>query len=191
MSTQAQANHIVPRSIPRHRPIVPETDQPEIPPWHHRSSSQTARSRRGRRASSPGSLAATVGCGMAIALVLIVLGQVAMSWARVTWDDWHYGRPRITQADAYVGHEQAGQPPSHFLVLNNRGRIELIEFPGDDATHARIFLGPQLSESDANLIPATLTVRDPHHTRYPDVVVDVGRLSIIFHNTHESFELQY
>lgn len=184
MSTRIQTNRIVPRSIVRYRPIAPD----DVPTWQRRAT-HSSPSETGVVASSP-ALAATVACGMGIALVLIVLGQLVLGWAQTALDDWHYGRPRLSQVDQYVGHEQAGQPPSHFLALNNRGRVEVIELPGNDPTRARIFLGPQLSASTADLVPATIDFLDPHHTRYPDLIVRVGTVSVAFHNTHESFVLQ-
>lgn len=195
MSTQAQTNRIVPRSIVRYRPIASQTDQPtrrgtdeEIPTWHRRP--HTSVPKTGAVAWSSASLAAIAGCGMTIALLLILVGQLVVGWAQIALDDWHYGRPRTSQVDQYVGHEQAGQPPSHFLALNDRGRVEVIELPGDDPTRARIFLGPQLTGANADLIPVTLYFVDPHHTGYPAMIVQVQTTAIPFQNTHQTFVLQ-
>ncbi len=135
------------------------------------------------------SLATLVSCGMGIALLLILLGQTIFGWASITLDDWHYGRPRTFQTDAYVGHEQTHQP-SHFMVFNNRGRIEVLELPGNDATHARLYMGPQYSGTNADLIPATLQFVDPHHTHQPDMLIKLPNTSIIFHNANGTFQLQ-
>ena len=185
MSTQVQTNRIVPRSILRYRPIAPD----DIPTWKRRPAYSCAPD-MGAFASSA-ALAAIVACGMGIALLLILLGQIVAGWAQITWDDWHYGRPRTSQVDQYVGHELVGQPASHFLALNNRGRIEVIELPGDDAAHARIFLGPQLAGTNADLVSVTVRFVDPGHTHYPDMIIQVQTLSIFFHNTHETFVLQH
>lgn len=194
MSTQAQTNRIVPRSILRYRPIASEMDlstrrgtDEEIPPWHYRP--QPSVPKAGAIASSSVSLAAVAGCGMAITLLLILVGQLVVGCAQIALDDWHYGRPRTAQVDAYVGHELAGQPPSHFLALNNRGRVEIVELPGNDPTRARIFLGPQLSGIHADLAPVTLRFVDPHHTSYPAMIVQVQAMAITFQNTHQTFVL--
>src|SRR5215469_16870910 len=75
-------------------------------------------------------------------------------------DDLHYGRPRTFQIDAVVGQNDSASNPSHFIALNLNGRIEVIEFPGGDASKARIYLGPQLYGSGQDLIPVTLSFVD-------------------------------
>ncbi len=215
MSTQVQANRIVPRSILRHRPIAPDTleeresmsstlglTQPtirshrspeagsstDIPSWVQTSQTFTPKrpSRPSRtlengahrldRIHPSASLATLVGCGMGVALLLILLGQAVFGWASIT-------------LDAYVGHEQTHQP-SHFVVFNNKGRIEVLELPGNDATHARLYLGPQYTGANADLIPATLQFVDPHHTHQPDMLIKLPNTSIIFHNANGTFQLQ-
>jgi hypothetical protein len=124
---------------------------------------------------------------MLLALALVVLGQVVITWASITWDDLHYGRPRTFQVDAFVGHETTGQGPSHFIALNLHGRIEVIEFPGGDGTHARIFLGPQLYGEHADLVPVTLHFADTRHDRHPDMVVVFGQGQLVFRNEQGTF----
>ncbi|GCE21923.1 hypothetical protein [Dictyobacter kobayashii] len=145
----------LPRSVLRHRPIYSYPES-EIPAWV-RASRQLQNHKKSQLASLPGarlllrmasqfpsaSLATLVGIGMSFALLLILLAQWMGGWIATTSDDWHYGRPRTFQTDAYVGHEQTGQP-SHFVALNIKGQIEVIELPGNDAARARIFIGPAL-----------------------------------------------
>ena len=133
----------------------------------------------------------TVGVAMCATLILIVLGQFALTWVHTTLDDLHYGRPRTFQTDAYVGHEQNSHLPSHFIALNNRGRIEIIEMPGNDATHARVFLGPQLTGSQANLVPVTLQFVDTHHDHHPEMLVQFEQTTLVFHNSQGSFNADY
>ena len=83
-----------------------------------------------------------LGLGMILMLVLWTLLTLAISWWNTTWDDLHYGRPRTFQIDAIVGHTDSSSNPSHFIALNLNGRIEVIEFPGGDASKARIYIGP-------------------------------------------------
>lgn len=124
--------------------------------------------------------------GMMIALVLVLAGQLATSWLMSTWDDLHYGRPRTSQVDAYVGHE-SGKTPSHFIALNIQGRIEVIELPAGDATHAHIYVGPQLIGPNADLIPAIIHFVDTRHDQHPDMLVQAGNIQVIFHNANSTF----
>src|SRR5436305_7681730 len=71
-----------------------------------------------------------------VTLLIVFLYQQAANLVTVTWDDLHYGRPRTFQVDAFVGHE-TGNTPSHFMVVNLRGHIEIVELPGGNATHVQ------------------------------------------------------
>jgi hypothetical protein len=206
MSTHIEGNRIIPRSILRHRPIATQ-DAPDILPWIHTSqrsrlsqNTEHVHTRTKRTAGtsthmfikphSSLSFATLVGSGMGIVLMLILLAQTVFGWANLALDDWRYGYPRTYQINAYVGHEQSNQP-SHFIAINNKGRVEIIELPGNDASRARIFLGPQLSGSNADLIPVTLQfVVDPHHIHTPNMLVHIQQSSILFHNINGTFQLQ-
>jgi hypothetical protein len=127
-----------------------------------------------------------VGIGMLLALTLVVLSHIALSWISVTWDDLHYGRPRTYQVDAFVGHETTGVP-SHFIALNLHSRIEIIELPEGDATHARVYIGPQLYGDNADLVPVTLQFVDTRHDHRPDMVVVFGQSRLVFRNEQGTF----
>lgn len=101
-------------------------------------------------------------------------------------DDLHYGMPRTTQVDTFVGHE-AGEVPSHFIAENLHGRVLIIELPGGDAQHARIFTGPQISGADADHIPVTLTFVDRNKNHHPDMVVQFGSIEIWYTNKQGTF----
>src|SRR5713226_6707899 len=111
-------------------------------------------------------------------LVVIVLSN----WVSTTLDDLHYGRPRTFQIDAYVGHNEAPGMPSHFVAFNLHGRIEIIELPGGDASHARIYIGPQLYGSDADLIPVTLSFIDVNGDHKPDMIINFQGTHVVFIN---------
>lgn len=96
-----------------------------------------------------------LGLGMVLMLCLVVVGSLVGGWVQIAWDDLRYGRPRTFQMDAFVGHEQ-GRTPSHFIALNVQGQMEIIELPGGDATHAKIYLGPRIYGPGADLVPVTL-----------------------------------
>jgi hypothetical protein len=193
-----QEDQITPRSALRHRPIHPGVSTEETPlvPRASRGASperMTKQTRKPPPSLQPGSPRRAqrhwlffVGIGMLLALALVVLGHVALNWISITWDDVHYGRPRTYQVDAFVGHETTGIP-SHFIALNLHGRIEIVEFPGGDATHARVYLGPQLYGDNADLVPVTLQFVDTRHDHHPDMVVVFGESHIVFRNEQGTF----
>jgi len=112
-----------------------------------------------------------LGLGMIVMLVLWTGLSLAIGWWNTTWDDLHYGRPRTFQIDAVVGQNDSPGNPSHFIALNLSGRIEVIEFPGGDASKARIYIGPQLYDTGSNLIPVTLSFVDVNGNHQPDMII--------------------
>ena len=113
--------------------------------------------------------------------------MTATSWFSTTMDDIRYGRPRTFQTDQFVGHNEAGGTPSHFIAVNLSGHIEVIEFPGGDATHARIFLGPQLYTTGGDLVPATLTFVDVNGDHKVDMIINVQGSQVVFINDQGTF----
>jgi hypothetical protein len=190
-----QEEEITPRSTLPYRPIHGKTSadhdagvprasrQPRLSATK-RSTKTSPRSGSPRRAEYHKLF--FVGIGMLLALALVVLGHIALNWISVTEDDLHYGRPRTYQVDAFVGHETTGVP-SHFIALNLHGRIEVIEFPGGDGTHARIFLGPQLYGDNTDLVPVTLSFVDSRHDHHPDMLLMFGQSRLVFRNEQGTF----
>ena len=128
-----------------------------------------------------------LGIGMLGMLVLWTVLMGVANWFSTTMDDVRYGRPRTYQTDQFVGHSESGGIPSHFIALNLYGRIEVIEFPGGDAAHARIFLGPQLYTTGSDLVPATLSFRDVNGDHKPDMIINVQGSQIVFINDQGTF----
>jgi hypothetical protein len=126
---------------------------------------------------------------MILTLLLILLSQSVLNWSTTLYDNWAYGMPRTFQTDAIVGHEGLSGQKSHFIALNNQGRVEVIEFPGNDAARARMYFGPLLSGPGADLVPVTLKFV-PDRTSYGqiDMVVQVQGTSMLFVNHHGSFQ---
>ncbi len=125
--------------------------------------------------------------GMLAMIAGLALITVVGGWVSTTLDDLHYGRPRTFQTDAYVGHHEAPGMPSHFVALNLHGRLEIIEFPGGDPTHARIYLGPQLYGGDADLVPVTLSFQDRNGDHRPDMILHFQGTQVVFINDGGSF----
>ncbi len=128
-----------------------------------------------------------LGIGMIAMLALWTLITGVANWWSVKWNDIQYGRPRTFQVDAVVGHNDSSSSPSHFIALNLNGRIEVIEFPGGDASKARIFIGPQLYGNGDDLIPVTLSFVDVQGNHQPDMIIHFQEAQIVYINAQGGF----
>lgn len=125
--------------------------------------------------------------GMLAMLVLWMLFSAGLKWWDNTMNYIHYGYPRTYQVDAVVGHSDSVTDPSHFLAMNFHGHIEVIEFPGGDGTHARVYLGPQLFGPDADQTPVTLQFADVNGDHKPDMLVFFQSSWIVLINDQGTF----
>jgi hypothetical protein len=120
------------------------------------------------------------GVGMVAMLALWVAGSIALHWWQVTQDDWHYGRPRTFQIDAVVGHNNDSvSSPSHFIAINYRAHIQVIEFPAGDTTKAKIYQGLPLYGEGQDLAVVTLAFKDINSDGRPDMIIIVNRATHI------------
>lgn len=126
-----------------------------------------------------------------VAAIIMIIGWLAFSafanWWQVTQDDWHYGRPRTFQTNAVVGHNDSASNPSHFIALNLNRHIEIIEFPGGDATKAKIYAGPVLIGQGQDLTPVTLIFKDVTGNGKLDMIVNVGDSHFVYINENGAF----
>jgi hypothetical protein len=127
------------------------------------------------------------GVGMAAMIVLWLALSAASNWYAAWHDDATYGRPRTFQVDARVGHNESGTASSHFIAQNLHGRILVMEMPGGDPTKSRVYLGPQLYGTDAELIPVTLQFQDVNHDGKLDMIVQFKDTRMIYINDGTSF----
>lgn len=125
---------------------------------------------------------------MAMILGWTILSAIA-HWWQVTDDDLRYGRPRTYQTNMVVGHDDANQP-SHFIALNLNRHVEVIEFPGGDASKAKIYMGPVLVGPDQDLDPVTLTFKDVNNDHQVDMIVNVQDSHFAFINDNGQFRPQ-
>ena len=128
-----------------------------------------------------------LGIGMLVMLTLWTVLTMMISWAGTILDDIHYGRPRTFQIDAYVGHNETVGTPSHFVAINLHSRIEVIEMPGGDPAHARIYLGPQLFGDGSDLVPVMLRFADLNGDHQPDMIIRFQGSQIVFINDQGGF----
>jgi hypothetical protein len=203
MSTAIQTDQKLPRSALRHRPVQSETSKPEVSILTPRasqiklsqeSSTHTTavpvatalpRKRWSRKwGELRGSWLIYIVLGMLTTMVLLWIGQLLWNWGSTVADDLHYGRPRTTNVDQFVGHE-TGNTPSHFIAVNLNGQIYVIEIPGGSTNTSHLLMGPHLIGSGSDLAPVTLSFPgDPHH---PDLLITVSGIQIRFHNTGDAY----
>ncbi len=196
MPVLESTDNLTPRSALRHRPIGDDATRQEpivstgATPVVQRASrlrpKQTDGESKGKfwRGAHP---LLYLGIGMLAMLALWTVLSMAVSWGSTTWNDLHYGRPRTFQIDALVEHNDSSSNPSHFIALNLNGRIEVIEFPGGDGSKARIYLGPQLYGTDANLVPVTLSFVDVNGDHRLDMLIHFQNTQIVFINDQGGF----
>ncbi len=106
---------LTPKSVLRHRPLdsnnatkerptVIRASRPAlstkkiVPPPVACSPKKTLLAKKG---ASPIHLT-SIGIGMIVAIVAVLLGQLLLGWLGTTWDDLHYGTPRTYQTDAFL-----------------------------------------------------------------------------------------
>ncbi len=128
-----------------------------------------------------------LGIGMIAMLLLWTILTSIFGWFTTTMNDLRYGRPRTYQTDFFVSHSEQGGTPSHFIAINLNRRIEIIELPGGDATHAKIYLGPQLYGANDDLTPVTLSFVDVNGDHKPDMIVNFQSSRIVFINDQGGF----
>jgi hypothetical protein len=205
MPVLTSSDRLTIKSTLRHRPISPNAklSQPPRVPRASRTQTQKPAATTAAPIDIPVSkqvkkqqaqwrqraLLVGIGAGMLLAITLGVLGQLLVGWIGTSLDDLQYGRPRTSQVDAVVGQGDSNTHPSHFIALNLAGQVEVIDFPGGDASHAKVYLGPHLYGQNASLVPVTLRFVDSRHDHQPDMMVLFQGEQIIFRNSGGSFHV--
>jgi hypothetical protein len=141
-------------------------------------------SQRGHRRQFPW---LTLLLGMALMALLVVGVGKFGTWWQIHQDDVTYGRPRTFQLDAVVGHNDSASNPTHFIFMNLNRHVIIIEMPGGDASHARVYLGPVLFGDGQDLTPVTGEIKDVNGDGKPDLVVFIQDQRIVFINTGSAF----
>lgn len=126
------------------------------------------------------------GLAMLGMLIVWILLTSFLSWWQVKMDDLHYGRPRTAQYDVVISPGDTSANRSHFIVMNLRSHIEIIDCPASDCSKAKVLIGPVLGENQ-NLVPATLTFKDVNGDGKLDIIVNVQDSHFIFINDNGSF----
>src|SRR5260370_13729968 len=85
-----------------------------------------------------------IGIGMIAMLAIFVGLQMLGNWWSEHQLDATYGFPRTYQVDQVVGHDDSIDHPTHFIFLNIKGRVVIIELPGGNTALAPISNCPLL-----------------------------------------------
>jgi hypothetical protein len=157
------------------QPLAIEEEVPVAQPQRRR--------RRGQRAHP----LLYLGTGMLAMLALWVLLQWAVSWWQLHRDDVTYGRPRTYQLDAVFGHNDSAANPTHIIIVNLNRHLIVMELPGGDASHARIYSGPTLFGDGQELQPVTGRALDGNGDGKLDLVLYVQDQRIVFINDGTQF----
>jgi hypothetical protein len=131
-----------------------------------------------------------VGIGMVVMIALWLLVQLVSIWWTNEQLNATYQYPRTYQADEVVGHGDSTDHPTHFIFENLHGQILIIELPGGDYTHARIYKGPTLLSDNADQIPVTAEFKDVNGDGKVDIILHIQDQRIVFLNTGTGFKAQ-
>lgn len=124
-------------------------------------------------------------------LLVMLLGWVLLSAFGTWWTDWRnytdYGYPRTYQVDAVVGHGDSAAQPSHFIFLNLRGTVTVVEFPGGNQAKTIVYKGMTLLGVNPSYIPVTGRFYDANGDGRPDMEIDYDGTSQIWLNNGVKF----
>jgi hypothetical protein len=128
-----------------------------------------------------------LGVGMLAMLALVVLIFSCWNWLQITLDDWHYGRPRTSQIDFVVGHNDSPANPSHFIAINLYRHVEVIEWPGQDISKMKAYQITTLFGDGQDLTPVTLSFRDVNGDGKPDMLIHIENQTLVMINDNGTF----
>lgn len=122
-------------------------------------------------------------------IAVYICCSVAFSWGSVQLAEVGYGASRTYHADAYVGINDDAQRPSHFVAMNVKSQVVIMQIPAGDARLTRVIHGPALTGPNAAHTPVLLTFRDTNADNRPDMIVTAGAQSYTYLNRSDAFVL--
>jgi len=131
-----------------------------------------------------------LGLGMILALLLWMAASETLAWWSNHQIDSTYGMPRTYQTDQVVGHGDSTEHPTHFIAINLNAHITIIEIPGGNNQHARMYSGPTLYSDNGDQTPVTLEFYDVNGDGKVDMIVHVGDQKIVYLNDGTQFTPQ-
>ncbi len=135
-------------------------------------------------------------CVIVAAILIAVLAVAYILPAFQRWQETNtYGYPRITRAEANVGHGTKAHPKSRFIGINNGGILEVIEMSEDEPTaqNTHIYVVAHLASDGID--PTTMPIRsitfpDLNGDGKPDMMVVVNDTTYEFINDGTTFKLK-
>lgn len=128
-----------------------------------------------------------IGIGL-LATVLLWTGATQLiAWGANEYDTIVYGNPRTFQIDQVVGHHDSPQNPSHFIAVNLRGTVTILEFPGGDPSRARELVSSSVLGPGGDQAVVTLRFVDLSHNGEPDMLINVGGIQSVLVNDGTMF----
>ena len=131
-----------------------------------------------------------VGIGMVFMLLIWFGVQMLDNWWIQHQADSAYGMPRTYQTDQVVGHSDSTDHPTHFIFENLAGHVVIIELPGGNIAHARIYSGPTLFSDGAGQVPVTAEFTDVNNDSRVDIVLHIQDQRIVYLNDGTQFKPQ-
>ena len=131
-----------------------------------------------------------IGIGMLFMLLIWFGVQLFDNWWIQHQADSAYGMPRTYQTDQVVGHSDSTDHPTHFIFENLAGHVVIIELPGGNIAHARIYSGPTLFADSAGQIPVTAEFTDVNTDGRIDMVLHIQDQRIVYLNDGTQFKPQ-
>ena len=113
--------------------------------------------------------------GIALFAVIAIwqgLNGLAWFWQQKQ-DDWTFGQNRVYITDAVVGHNDSTQNPSHFIAVNDKGNIYVIELQGGDTSKSHIYNITTI-EGNVNNPPVVLFFQHLTRDGRVDMIVQIG-----------------
>jgi hypothetical protein len=130
----------------------------------------------------------TVIVGMFVTVALLAGLTALVSWWQGVQTDMTYGYPRTFQMDAVVGHNDSAANPTHFVLINLHGHVQIIEIQGGDAANTHVYTGPTLYGADKDRIPVTGKIVDQQGQL--NLLVQVGGQNFLYVNNGKTFQLR-
>ncbi len=115
-----------------------------------------------------------VGLGMAVVIILWMIGSVVLNWGMQRYNDLRYGNPRTYQTDAVVGQGgDSATKPSHFIAMNWNHQAVVIELKAGDPKQSVSYTAPIYIVGDNGDAPVTLEFKDVNNDKKVDMIIHI------------------
>jgi hypothetical protein len=128
-----------------------------------------------------------IGLGLLLTILLWIGITQALSWGNAELNKLKYGDPPTYQVDAVVGQGDSTLHPSHFVAINLRGIVTILEFPGGDPGRARVLESASVLGPNADQAVVTLSFIDVNHDGRPDMEIDIDGIQSVLINDRGTF----